>query len=182
MVEPERAEAVLPDRALCLPTFSHFLIVNKNSLSLARSLAHMEQSATSHEPRVEVSQSCSKDQKHAKIKGPETGDAMRFRQKLIYSNNLHVLSLKASECMCDESEPTSSSLESRHIFRILAATSSCHHSLSRPHPPSPAPHPQSSAIIRNHHQLLLVQPTTSAENKLMAAENNLMVPLAEQYA
>ena len=29
MLEPERPEAVLPDRALCLPTFSHFLIVNK---------------------------------------------------------------------------------------------------------------------------------------------------------
>ena len=26
---------LLPDRALCLPTFSHFLIVNKTSLSLA---------------------------------------------------------------------------------------------------------------------------------------------------
>jgi hypothetical protein len=30
-----RPEAVLPDRALCLPTFSHFLIVNKTSLSLS---------------------------------------------------------------------------------------------------------------------------------------------------
>ena len=30
---PVRPEAVLPDRALCLPTFSHFLIVNKTSLS-----------------------------------------------------------------------------------------------------------------------------------------------------
>ncbi len=42
MLAPERAEAVSPDRALCLPTFSHFLIVNKFfslSLSLARSLA-----------------------------------------------------------------------------------------------------------------------------------------------
>jgi hypothetical protein len=29
MLEPVRPEAVLPDRALCLPTFSHFLIVNK---------------------------------------------------------------------------------------------------------------------------------------------------------
>jgi hypothetical protein len=28
-MEPVRQEAVLPDRALCLPTFSHFLIVNK---------------------------------------------------------------------------------------------------------------------------------------------------------
>jgi len=32
---PERPEAVLPDRALCLPTFGHFLIVNKTSLSLS---------------------------------------------------------------------------------------------------------------------------------------------------
>ena len=29
MLEPVRPEVVLPDRALCLPTFSHFLIVNK---------------------------------------------------------------------------------------------------------------------------------------------------------
>ena len=41
MLEPVRAEAVLPDRALCLPTFSHLLMVNKTALSrsLARSLA-----------------------------------------------------------------------------------------------------------------------------------------------
>ena len=32
---PERPGAVWPDRALCLPTFSHFLIVNKTSLSTA---------------------------------------------------------------------------------------------------------------------------------------------------
>ena len=38
MLEPVRREAVLPDRALCLPTFSHFLIVNKTSLSLSLSL------------------------------------------------------------------------------------------------------------------------------------------------
>ena len=46
MLEPVRPEALLPDRALCLPTFSHFLIViilrvillellNKTSLSLS---------------------------------------------------------------------------------------------------------------------------------------------------
>jgi hypothetical protein len=37
-LEPERPEAVSPDRALCLPTFSHLLIVNKlltHSLSLS---------------------------------------------------------------------------------------------------------------------------------------------------
>jgi hypothetical protein len=39
MLEPVRPETVLPDTALCLPSFSHFLIVNKTSLSLARSLA-----------------------------------------------------------------------------------------------------------------------------------------------
>ena len=38
MLEPERPEAVSPDRALCLPTFSHLLIVNKTFISLARSL------------------------------------------------------------------------------------------------------------------------------------------------
>jgi hypothetical protein len=36
MLEPVRPEAVLPDRALCLPTLSHFLIVNKTSLSLVQ--------------------------------------------------------------------------------------------------------------------------------------------------
>ena len=35
MLEPVRAEAVLPDRALYFRTFSHFLIVNKSSLSLS---------------------------------------------------------------------------------------------------------------------------------------------------
>ena len=35
---PERQEAVSPDRALCLPTLSHFLIVNKTSLCLSPSL------------------------------------------------------------------------------------------------------------------------------------------------
>ena len=39
MLEPVRPEAVLPGRALCLPTFSHFLIVNKTSLSRARARA-----------------------------------------------------------------------------------------------------------------------------------------------
>jgi hypothetical protein len=36
MLGRERPEAVLPVRALYLPTFSHFLIVNKTSLSRAR--------------------------------------------------------------------------------------------------------------------------------------------------
>ena len=39
VLEPVRGEAVLPDRVLYLPTFSHFLIVNKTSLSLLRSLS-----------------------------------------------------------------------------------------------------------------------------------------------
>jgi hypothetical protein len=37
MLEPVRPEAVLPDRALYLPTFIHFLIVNKN-FSLSHTL------------------------------------------------------------------------------------------------------------------------------------------------
>jgi hypothetical protein len=41
MLEPVRPGAVSPDRALCLPTFSHFLIVNKTSLSLSLSLSTM---------------------------------------------------------------------------------------------------------------------------------------------
>ena len=39
MLEPVRPEAVSPDRALCLLTFSHFVIVNKTSLSLSLSLS-----------------------------------------------------------------------------------------------------------------------------------------------
>jgi hypothetical protein len=38
-LEPVRPLAVSPDRALCLPTFIHFLIVNNTSLSLALSLS-----------------------------------------------------------------------------------------------------------------------------------------------
>jgi hypothetical protein len=38
MLEPMRPGAVSPDRALCLPTFSHFVIVNKTPLSLSLSL------------------------------------------------------------------------------------------------------------------------------------------------
>ena len=41
MLVPVRAEAVLPDRTLCLPTFSHFLIVNK-TLSLSGAAAVRE--------------------------------------------------------------------------------------------------------------------------------------------
>ena len=39
MLGHKRPEAVLPDRTLYLPTFSHFLIVNKTSLSLSISLS-----------------------------------------------------------------------------------------------------------------------------------------------
>jgi hypothetical protein len=39
MLEPVRPEAVSPDRVLCLPTFSHFLIINKTSLALSLSLS-----------------------------------------------------------------------------------------------------------------------------------------------
>ena len=39
MLGPERAETVLPDRALFLPTFSHLLNVNKISLALSLSLS-----------------------------------------------------------------------------------------------------------------------------------------------
>jgi hypothetical protein len=35
--QTESPETVLPDRALCLPTFSHVLIVNKTSLTLSLS-------------------------------------------------------------------------------------------------------------------------------------------------
>jgi hypothetical protein len=38
MLEPVRPGAASPDRALCLPTFSDFVIVNKTSLSLSLSL------------------------------------------------------------------------------------------------------------------------------------------------
>ena len=36
-----RPEAVLPDRAFYLPTFSHFLIVNKTSLSFCLSFCDL---------------------------------------------------------------------------------------------------------------------------------------------
>jgi hypothetical protein len=39
MLEPVRPGAVSPDTALYLPTFSHFVIVNKTSLSLSLSLS-----------------------------------------------------------------------------------------------------------------------------------------------
>ncbi len=39
MLEPVRPGAVLPDRTLCLTTFSNFLIVNKTSLSPLRALS-----------------------------------------------------------------------------------------------------------------------------------------------
>ena len=48
MLEPVRPEAVLPDRALCLPTFSHFFIVNKSSLSLCTRGPWIFGLATSH--------------------------------------------------------------------------------------------------------------------------------------
>jgi len=34
-ISPVRPEALLTDKALCLPTFSHFLFVDKTSLSLS---------------------------------------------------------------------------------------------------------------------------------------------------
>ena len=39
MLEPMRPGAVSPDRALCLPTFSNFVTVNKTSLSLSSPLS-----------------------------------------------------------------------------------------------------------------------------------------------
>jgi hypothetical protein len=45
-----RPEAVLPDRALCFPTFNHFLIVNKTSLSLSLSLSQISLSLSLRSP------------------------------------------------------------------------------------------------------------------------------------
>jgi hypothetical protein len=39
MLEPQRPGAASPDRALCLPTFSHFVIFNKTSLPHTHSLS-----------------------------------------------------------------------------------------------------------------------------------------------
>jgi hypothetical protein len=52
-----RPGAVSPDRALCLPNFSHFLIVNKTSLSLSLSIHLPPQcgEATSHAGEEEES-------------------------------------------------------------------------------------------------------------------------------
>ena len=55
MLEPVRPGAVSPDRALCLPTFSHFLIVNKTSLPPppphSLSLSHSLQPSSSSSSR-----------------------------------------------------------------------------------------------------------------------------------
>ena len=40
LLEPVRPRAVSPDRAMCLPTFSHFLFVNKTALSLSLNARH----------------------------------------------------------------------------------------------------------------------------------------------
>jgi hypothetical protein len=41
MLEPVRPGAVSPDRALCLPTFSQFVIVIKTSFSLSLRLSYL---------------------------------------------------------------------------------------------------------------------------------------------
>jgi hypothetical protein len=46
ILEPMRPGAVSPDRALCLPTFSHFFIVNKTSLSLSLSSSSSSSSSS----------------------------------------------------------------------------------------------------------------------------------------
>jgi hypothetical protein len=48
-----------PDRALCLPTFSHFMIVNKTSLSLSLSLSPPRHSLLVWSPRLHSSSSSS---------------------------------------------------------------------------------------------------------------------------
>jgi hypothetical protein len=60
MVEPVRPGAVSPDRALCLPTFSHFLIVNKTPLSFSLSPLSLSHSLTlSHSLSITLSLSLS---------------------------------------------------------------------------------------------------------------------------
>ena len=56
MLEPERPEAVSPDRALYLPTFSHLLIVSK-LLSLYLSLSLSPSPPSYVEPVRKVHQS-----------------------------------------------------------------------------------------------------------------------------
>jgi hypothetical protein len=46
--EPVRPGAMSPDRALCLPTFSHFLIVNKTSLPLSLQYIHLHTHTHTH--------------------------------------------------------------------------------------------------------------------------------------
>jgi len=87
------------------------------------------------------------------------GDALRFSTKLMCSNNLHVLSLKTSECMFAGTKTTSSS------HHTLAATSSYRHSLSRPHPPN-----TSSAIITSA--------CSSSHDTPDAAPSRACIPLA----
>ena len=49
-MEPVRPGAVSPARALCLPTFSHFVIVNKTSLTLPSSSYSSSSSSSSSSP------------------------------------------------------------------------------------------------------------------------------------
>jgi len=88
------------------------------------------------------------------------GEALRFRRtsSSTQTNNLHVLSLKTS-CMFDGTKTTSSS------HQTLAATSSCRHSLSRPHPPR-----TSSAIITSA--------CSSSHDTPDAAPRRACIPLA----
>ena len=59
MLGRERPEAVLPDRALYLPTFCHFLIANKTSLaSLTLSVLH---TSKAHQRNTSKAHTCAQN-------------------------------------------------------------------------------------------------------------------------
>jgi len=77
MLEPVRPGAVSHDRALRLPTFSHFVIVNKTSLSLSLSLSL---SATPFSIQAHLSNAASEKNNDDEVmlkKGSSTGACTR---------------------------------------------------------------------------------------------------------
>jgi len=72
--------------------------------------------------------------------GPGGGGALKSSAKLIYSNNLHVLSLKTSECPLDGFQDRDNILVTSHF--------GCNELL----PPILEQAPPAQHLISNHHQ------------------------------
>jgi hypothetical protein len=90
MMEPVRPGAVSPERALCLPTFSHIVIVNKTSLSLSLSLSLCS-------PR-----SCSN--KHTHLAAPPANNQFFFLGRIVVEwDSFLTLAFCSSRTKCDTS-------------------------------------------------------------------------------